>query len=187
MNAMTAILAMPDDLPFTLVAPKLAAVYTEVADHTAHAMRGQLTNREDIVKFLEAGNATVTIVSKKSGIRYTYKFARPKMEAHNGLRPIWVSVLVGQNNDADYSFAGTMRHAATGYTFNQGRHSTLLATAPSMMLLSWFLKQLNAGADGSLTRQAEFWHEGRCGRCGRTLTVPASIESGFGPECITKV
>jgi hypothetical protein len=27
------------------------------------------------------------------------------------------------------------------------------------------------------------WHEGRCGRCGRKLTVPESIESGFGPEC----
>ena len=26
-------------------------------------------------------------------------------------------------------------------------------------------------------------HEGRCGRCGRKLTVPESIESGFGPEC----
>jgi hypothetical protein len=30
-------------------------------------------------------------------------------------------------------------------------------------------------------------HEGRCGRCGRTLTVPESIESGFGPECINYV
>jgi predicted metal-dependent hydrolase len=26
-------------------------------------------------------------------------------------------------------------------------------------------------------------HEGKCGRCGRLLTVPSSIESGIGPEC----
>jgi hypothetical protein len=32
----------------------------------------------------------------------------------------------------------------------------------------------------------EVWHEGRCGRCGRRLTVPESIESGLGPECATK-
>jgi hypothetical protein len=30
-------------------------------------------------------------------------------------------------------------------------------------------------------------HEGRCGRCGRTLTVPESIESGIGPECAKKM
>jgi hypothetical protein len=30
----------------------------------------------------------------------------------------------------------------------------------------------------------EVWHEGKCGKCGRTLTVPSSIESGIGPECM---
>jgi hypothetical protein len=29
----------------------------------------------------------------------------------------------------------------------------------------------------------EVWHEGRCGACGRRLTVPESIERGLGPEC----
>jgi len=29
----------------------------------------------------------------------------------------------------------------------------------------------------------EIWHEGRCGRCNRKLTVPASIALGIGPEC----
>jgi hypothetical protein len=33
----------------------------------------------------------------------------------------------------------------------------------------------------------EFWHEGKCCRCGRKLTVPASIASGIGPECATKI
>jgi hypothetical protein len=28
------------------------------------------------------------------------------------------------------------------------------------------------------------WHEGSCARCGKKLTVPESIESGFGPECV---
>lgn len=29
----------------------------------------------------------------------------------------------------------------------------------------------------------EVWHEGRCGRCARRLTVPESILIGIGPEC----
>lgn len=31
--------------------------------------------------------------------------------------------------------------------------------------------------------RVEVWHEGSCGRCGRKLTVPSSIETGLGPEC----
>jgi hypothetical protein len=30
-------------------------------------------------------------------------------------------------------------------------------------------------------------HEGRCGRCGRPLTVPSSIETGLGPDCAAKI
>jgi hypothetical protein len=33
----------------------------------------------------------------------------------------------------------------------------------------------------------EIWHEGRCGKCGRTLTVPDSIANGLGPECIKTI
>jgi hypothetical protein len=29
----------------------------------------------------------------------------------------------------------------------------------------------------------EVWHEGKCGKCGRALTVPSSILTGIGPEC----
>jgi len=31
----------------------------------------------------------------------------------------------------------------------------------------------------------ELMHEGRCGRCGRPLTRPESIQSGIGPICAT--
>lgn len=188
MNVVTAILDMPNDLPFAPREVKPAVTYAEVKhDDSAHEMRGQLNNRAAIVKFMEAGNAIFTVVSKASGSRFTFKFSRPKHDANsNRARPIWVAVLTGQNNDADYTFAGSIWINPTGYQFNVGKNSTIKATAPSMVALTWILKHLNAGSDG-LTKQAEFWHEGRCGRCGRTLTVPASIESGFGPECITKV
>lgn len=42
----------------------------------------------------------------------------------------------------------------------------------------WFGK--TAGQD---LPECEVWHEGRCGRCGRKLTVPESIETGIGPDC----
>ena len=33
----------------------------------------------------------------------------------------------------------------------------------------------------------EIWHEGKCGKCGRPLTVPSSIENGLGPSCLKKL
>lgn len=32
----------------------------------------------------------------------------------------------------------------------------------------------------------QLWHEGRCGRCGRTLTDPESCARGLGPICAGK-
>ena len=31
------------------------------------------------------------------------------------------------------------------------------------------------------------FHDGKCGRCGRKLTVPESIQSGLGPVCAGQV
>jgi hypothetical protein len=55
---------------------------------------------------------------------------------------------------------------------------------PAFVALNWAL--VNLAAD-IMPAQLEFWHEGRCARCARPLTDPASIEAGFGPECITKM
>ena len=185
MNAMTNILSMDNDLsfdePLLTFAPKYAPA---ILEH--NHMRGRLETREAIVKFIEAGNATCTIVSKSSGKRITFKFSRPD-EQPNRQRPIFVNVLTGSDNNSDYTFAGTIWINPTGYHFNLSKKTNLTMSAPSMLALAWLLKSLNTGADEKMLRQAEFWHEGRCGRCGRKLTVPQSIESGFGPDCITMI
>jgi hypothetical protein len=40
-------------------------------------------------------------------------------------------------------------------------------------------------ANHDLPEQTKVYHEAKCARCGR-LTVPESIESGFGPHCLGK-
>ena len=47
---------------------------------------------------------------------------------------------------------------------------------------AWFWRVLNGS--GNFPAGFEFWHEGRCCRCGKRLTVPESIQGGIGPECI---
>jgi hypothetical protein len=40
--------------------------------------------------------------------------------------------------------------------------------------------------DPSAAQQAYAMKEGKCARCGRDLTVPASLHRGLGPECANK-
>ena len=142
---------------------------------------GQLKTGEAIRQFIFAGNATFTVRSKKTGTRYTFKATRPDTTTE-GKRPTWIKLLNGAQNETDYTFLGTV-WGETSLTYNHSTKSRVRLDAPSVIALRWVLRALDKG-DDKLFDQCEVWHEGRCGRCGRKLTVPTSIESGFGPECI---
>ena len=50
--------------------------------------------------------------------------------------------------------------------------------------LPWLMARLQSGK--GLPETVEVWHEGRCCRCARRLTVPESIILGLGPACATR-
>lgn len=174
---MTGFEDLKDDLPWA--EPREAE---EVAEHTHSDMRGQITDPIKVVGAILAGNATLTVVSKKTGNRLTFKFSRPPLE-QGRKRPVWVKVLSGADNEGDYTFLGTIWPEAQGWNYNHKRGGAVTHDAPSAKLIQWMLKQININPS-ALVAQAEIWHEGRCLRCGRKLTVPSSIESGYGPECV---
>ena len=136
-----------------------------------------LTNYIDVTNYIYGGKGTCTIESKVTGVRFTYKMKRPKGERKdNG--PVFIYVLTGSDNNHDYTFAGTLWHQ---YGYNHSRKSGMAENAPSIKAFRWFIKGIN-----SSLKQANFYHEGTCCRCGRKLTVPESIKSGIGPECAKK-
>jgi len=138
----------------------------------------RLTTKADATVFMTGGNAYFTLVSKKTSTRYTYRVST-KPDA-----PYFVGVLSGPENDADYQYLGFMRSTGSEFKLVAGRKGH--PEAQSFQAFAWFLASL--GRPGTeLPEQLEFWHAGRCGRCGRRLTVPASIASGFGPECAGRV
>ena len=139
--------------------------------------RGQLTSLEDIKNFVLAGNATITVRSGSTGSRFTFKVRTPK----KAKSPIWfVSLLTGSDNENNYEYFGQIRKNGS---FDHGRKSRITTDSTGAKAFSWFWNMIQADRSDVL-EQAEIWHEGSCGRCGRKLTVPASVLSGFGPECI---
>jgi hypothetical protein len=142
----------------------------------AVAHRHLITNPRQALEFALAGNARLTLVSKKTGQRFTYRVRQPKPKDDRPV-PHFVKVLTGPDNEAHYEFLGTV---FKGGEYRLGHRSRITAKAPSAQAWAWFWPKL---LGGTLPPQLEVWHEGRCGRCGRALTVPESIERGIGPEC----
>lgn len=128
--------------------------------------------------FMLAGNAHLTLVSTKTGQRFTYRVRAPKQK---GSVSHFVSVLYGPNNQTDYAYLGHVFSGQGGHRFVHGKKSRYNWGEPQVKAFKWFWEQLVG--KGELPESVELWHEGHCGRCHRPLTVPLSIERGIGPEC----
>lgn len=156
---------------------------------TQTALFGQLTTAEAARQFAEAGNATITLVSTQTGARFTYKIQAPHHEGNEGTNAArdtssqmrFVKVLTGSDNESSYSYLGFVRR---GVFFHGGTKARVGQDAPSAKAFAWAWQKLQQDV---LPETLQVWHEGRCGRCARKLTVPTSVASGFGPECIEKV
>lgn len=123
--------------------------------------------------FVLAGNSRFTIVSKKTGTRFTY---RVEATDRKGIATHFVSVLTGPDNSSDYQYVGFI----TGGRFVRGAKSRIGATAPSVVAFAWTFSKLGTISSES---PVELWHCGACGRCGRALTDPESLRVGIGPTC----
>lgn len=147
----------------------------EVQDASAAAqMRGILKPGRRRA-YVTAGKATVTIRSTATQTRFTYKVEQSKNNRPGQMPVFFVKLLNGADNTADYVYIGTI----FAHGFKTTRASRVSETAPSVRAFAWMTRHWEDA-------RIEVWHEGRCGRCGRALTVPESIESGIGPTCATK-
>lgn len=146
------------------------------------AAPGNITDADAALRFMLAGNAYFTLRSKKTGERYTYRVNVPPDDKSGALygKKYFVALLSGPDNTADYTYLGMIQDNV----FRLTRASKMNADSKPVAAIRWTLERLQ---QRHFPSTVEFWHEGRCGRCGRKLTVPESVAAGIGPECAGKV
>jgi hypothetical protein len=127
----------------------------------------------NITSFIKAGKAVFTLLNEETKNRFTYKVKKHKKKSL-----YFVSVLTGSDNVSDYTYIGCI----FGREFRTTKRSRVTEDATSFKVFSWFMKNID-----KLPSQVKVYHENRCGRCGRALTVPESVQNGFGPECIKRI
>jgi hypothetical protein len=135
-------------------------------------MEGRKLKNSDALKFIFAGKSIVTFLNTKTSNRFTFKVKQAKDS-----NMFFVSVLNGPEN---FAYIGTCIEGK----FRHGRKSNMSADAQSVKVFDFVLTKLVLG---TLPEFVEVWHEGCCGKCGRRLTVPSSIENGLGPECVKRL
>lgn len=146
------------------------------------------------------------------GCKPHYTFQVKHKKANGPYGETWfISLLAGPNNedDGDYTYLGLLcpQEAQAVFTdLDAGRFNAEQALTRLRAVLvrltgksrladnSWPVRILRRVLArlwrGELAVvESHGWkvhHEGRCGKCGRRLTVPESIETGLGPECSGK-
>lgn len=156
---------------------ELPSNLTETADGSAGR---QMVNPAEIKAFLQAGRAIGTLVGNTN--RYTFKVSAVEDRQHAGRYTLFVNLLTGPENTSDYTYLGILDRS-TGL-IKLTRASRLPADRGPVAAWNWFMARIWSGR---MPTAGQFWHVGRCGRCGRVLTVPSSIAAGLGPECQGKV
>jgi hypothetical protein len=133
-------------------------------------------------EFILAGNAIFTITNDHLNRRFTYRVTRKKADLEYGER-FFVSVLTGPNNLANYTYLGLLDPTSGRIVLTNG--SQFIADAAEFRVVQAAVDAIWKGQP--LTPTSTIHHEGKCGRCGRPLTVPRSIDGGFGPVCARRV
>ena len=132
--------------------------------------------------FVLGGRAVFTLENAKTGNRFTYRVSLAPETIPGKVRPYFVAVLTGPDNTANYQYLGCIWDKANP-RYIHGAKSRVSSEAPSAKAFAWFVRR---GIGTHLPEGVTLYHEGRCGRCGRALTVPESVRTGMGPICSEK-
>lgn len=130
--------------------------------------------------FMIAGDARFTLVSLKTGARYTYRISKAEDREGQRQKTWFVAYLTGSDNESDYTYLGILRNGTVALTAK----SKLQEASAPVVAIRWTIALL---AQDLAPPGVQIWHTGHCGRCGRTLTVPESVAAGYGPECFARM
>lgn len=124
--------------------------------------------------FIVAGHAIFTVSSTTE--HYTYKIESPDKKKY------YIRILTGKDNTKDYTYLGMM--CPKTLKCFPTRASKYKLESKAFEVLNWAMKHIFHNRE--VPEGYKIQHEGKCGKCGRRLTDPVSIETGLGPVCRTE-
>lgn len=150
---------------------------------------GTITDpKKALAYMLQPNTNIITFQSAKTGERRTFR-VKPMDKAavaENGVQDqrFFVSFLSGPENTRDYTYLGQILNGK--FTLTQKSRATgINEQTPSFVIFKAAFETLMTMT--VMPKMLQVTHSGRCGKCRKALTVPQSVNDGFGPECVTTV
>src|SRR5215831_2337101 len=141
---------------------------------------GRIEDPGDVKTFLTAGHATVTLVSLKTGRRFTYRLDTTD-NPPDSRSPVthFVKVLSDPDDDRPAYLGHVFRHD----DYTHGVKSKIAHDADEAAAFRWFWRRVVVDQRPPTEVNLEVWHDGRCGCCVKRLTTPESLPTGICPQC----
>lgn len=129
--------------------------------------------------FFLGGKAIFTVQNNDTGEHRTYRIKASKPNDRYPNPAYFVGLLSGPDNTSSYQYLGMV----------DPQNGNVRLTAKSRMTeesaavkgIRYVLGRVFSS--GQIHDQMEVRHAGHCGRCGKTLTEPKSLDCGLGPCC----
>ena len=130
-----------------------------------------------------AGRSVLTFNNENKGTHMTVKIkqARDKQDRKVKLPIFYVFISLLNDGDQGMIFSGTIFQNNMTYRLGKG----INPTSRLGMAMAFLMASVK---DTSVLERynVSFQHEGKCCSCGMPLTHPASIPTGFGPDCLQR-
>lgn len=136
--------------------------------------------------FILAGNATFTVeipeAFQKGKAHYTFNVKKSEASERWPNESWFITMLTGPDNTNDYTYLGLLLPTIGKVILT--KKSQFPGSSYPVKLLTRLLACLWEDSNNLFEDLGfKLHHEGSCGRCGRVLTTPESVERGIGPEC----
>lgn len=148
----------------------------------------KIDGNDNMYKFVLAGKAWFALKSTKTDKVYQFRVTGAKGKRKS--RAWWVEVrepAVGEGMKSPYQYIGGLyKYNNLKPRFCKTKDKARFNVVPveafekHMEVFAWFWNKVT---NDFLTPSLEFYHIGKCARCGHKLTDEKSIGRGFGPNC----
>lgn len=148
-------------------------------------MEGRKLDDVDIIPFMLAGKSKFTMLGVSN--RFTYYIMAPKNKGVKSQTHRFVKVMdTSRGNDFTYIGFLKLVDGRWQYIFAQPNVKRPSFNIDSLEVRA-FRYVFDRGVNGIYDDRIQVWHEGKCACCGRPLTTPESLVTGWGPVCMRKM
>jgi hypothetical protein len=138
--------------------------------------RFTITTLQLAIAFILGGKALFTAVSGKTDDHITFKVRQYKK---NPVLFLVFSRASLPDKKGGFKYLGTIHSNKPDKYFSSTRASQNIPLHFNAFKWMWSIMMIH----GRIPNNVKLLHHGVCGRCGKKLTDPKSIELGFGPCC----